>query len=202
MSDWTGLMTKLQAVNICLGGIGTTSVDDVDAGGLDAQMASDLIDETTAYVQGEGWTWNSETITLTPDADGFLNLPANIIEADTSALSNTVDAVQRGLRLYDKDNNTFVFKAGSYSVDVTLNLTWDELPQTVRVFIAATAAMLMQQRTLGNDNLDKDLQARAKDAWVKIIRADMRDGDYNMLRDNFSSLSVVQRGFFSRGAYL
>lgn len=203
MSDWTGLMTKLQAVNICLGGIGSSSVESVDAGGLDAQMASDLIDETSAYVQSEGWTWNTEIFKLSPDSSGFVFLPANTTNADMVGLSADINAVQRGQKLYDKDHNTFVFTQGAtYYVEVQQCLVWDDLPQIVRIFIAASAAMVLQQRTLGNDVIDKDLQSKAKDAWNKIVRADLRDGDYNMLRDNWSSLSVVQRGYFSRGNYL
>lgn len=203
MTDWTSQMTKLQAINICLNSVGTSSVEDVDAGGLDAQMASDLLDETCYYVQAEGWAWNRETFRMSPDADGFINLPANVSNVEVATLSNDLDVAQRGLKLYDRANNTYVFKQGmTVYLDTIINLAWDDLPTPMRIFITATAAMTLQERILGNDVLDKDLAKRAQDAWVKLVRADNRDTKPNMLHDNFSSASVSNRGFFNRGAYL
>lgn len=202
MNGWTGLMTKLQAVNICLNSVGASSVEDVDAGGPDAQMAADLIEETSAYIQSEGWTWNREVFKLVPDKDKHIYLPANTINVDSVGVSKNIDVIQRGQRLYNKAENSYEFPQTEIYVECIMALPWTDLPQAVRIFIAASSALVFQQRILSSESLDKFLEQKAKDAWIKIVRADMRDADYNMLKDNWSTASVVERAQFNRGAYL
>ena len=201
MTEWTGPITKLQALNVCLSSMGEPEVATVDAGGLDAQMADRLLDETSATVQAKGWSWNREVHKLSPDINGFIYLPANVITADTTAYHASIDAVQRGLRLFNKKDNTYVF-ATFLTVDMLVLLPWDDLNFNMRLFVTASAAMILQQRLLGSAEVDKALKARTADAWNELMRDETRTGDYNMLRDSWTNASVLNRGMFSRGSSL
>lgn len=193
-------MTKLEAVNICLSSIGEPSVNDLDTAGVDAQLASDIVDETARSMLLRGWYWNEEVHTLSPDVSGNLTLPANTAKVDTLSIAD-LDIVQRGLRLYNKGDNTYTFTA-PLEVKLTVLLPFDELPLAARDYIAARAAMTFQQRILGADKLDSDLTTRAKEAWVEIIRDDNEVADPNMLEDNWSTAAIVRsRGWFRRGAW-
>lgn len=68
--------TKLEAVNVCLTNIGEAPVTSLESGLLvDAQIASDIVDEISREVQSIGWNFNTEVFKLTPDTDGFINPP-------------------------------------------------------------------------------------------------------------------------------
>lgn len=201
MSDWTQPMSRLQAVNVCLSAMGESKVESVDAGGLDAQLANELIDETSANLQGKDWYWNREFHQLSPDTNGFIWLPNNIIWADTYGPSANVDVVPRGLQLFNVTDSTYVFTDPLY-VELRVHLEWDLLPFSARRFIAASAAMALQQRVLSSDSIDKMLAKHASDAWVDLVRTESKIADANMLKDNWSSAGVVNRGMFRRGLYL
>ena len=94
-------MTKLEAVNVCLSSIGEPPVNDIDTAGIDAQLASDIVDEISRTVQLKGWHWNRETHTLSPNNLGELVLPTNTAKVDSTGVENAFDVVRRGGRLFD-----------------------------------------------------------------------------------------------------
>jgi hypothetical protein len=59
--------------------------------------------------QLRGWHWNREVHSLSPDINGNINLPNNVAKVDTTGIDYPVDVVQRGLRLFNIDDNTYVF---------------------------------------------------------------------------------------------
>lgn len=202
MAFYNTPLTKLDAVNIALNSIGESSIASLTDCPPDAQMAADLVDEQARSVQNIGWHWNRETITLTPDNSGFLNLPANISRVRSINGSRTSDVVQRGSKLYDRLNNTFVFTSGTQmEVEVYYLLPFEDLVPQAKDVIAYRAAMVFQQRVHAGSEVDKFLKESAQQAWHSLLRAEHAVGRPNMLRDNWSSASVVNRGQFSRGAY-
>jgi hypothetical protein len=196
-------MSKLDAVNICLNSIGESSIQSlVSDVPPDAQLAADLVDETSRSFLNIGWHWNREIIKLTPDVDGYLQLPANISRVRSINGSISADVVQRGTKLYDKSNNTFVFTAGTImEVEVYLLLPFDDLVQQAREYIAYRSAMVFQQRIHASDTEDKMLKERVQSSWIQLVRAENQVGRPNMLRDNWAAASILNRGSFSRGLY-
>ncbi|MCW2286636.1 hypothetical protein M2320_004446 [Rhodoblastus acidophilus] len=176
-------------------------MNDIESGGVDAQIAMDILNETTRRVMDKGWHWNRELHTLSPDSNGFINLPANTSRVDTTGYDKNVDVVQRGLRLFDRTNNTYVFN-NPIQIEIYVLLEWDELPNTARLFIAYSSAATFQKRMLSSDTLDKMLEKNMTDAWIELVRAEMEVADYNMVRDNWSVLGAMQRAGFNRGNYL
>lgn len=196
-------INKLDAVNICLNSIGESSISSLD--GVippDAQIASDLVDEQSRQLQNIGFHWCRETRTLTPDANGYLVLPSNTSRVRSINGSKTADIVQRGIKLYDRINNTFVFDAGTQmEVEIYIILPFDDLVQQAKECVAYRAAMIFQQRIMFSSESDKFLRDNAATAWRQLLRAENAVGRPNMLRDNWSSASVLNRGMFSRGMY-
>lgn len=195
-------ITKLDAVNICLNSIGESSIASLDGCPPDAQIAADLVDEVARSLQNKGWHWNRQSIVLTPDADGYLNLPNNTSRVRTMGPSLQYDLVQRGMKLWDKANNTFVFDpATQITVELYILLPFDDLVQQAKEFVAYRAAMVFQQRIHASDTEDKFLKENAMEAWRQLKRAETSVGRPNMLRDNWSTASALTRGQFNRGAY-
>lgn len=193
-------MTKLQAINICLSAMGEPVINSLDDAAVDAQMASDIVDETTSSVQSEGWDWNTEKHTLSPTVDGFILLPDNTIRVDTIEADAGTDVIQRGLKLFNRDTSSFIFTK-PLRLSLTVILSFDDLPFTAKQFIAIRAARVFQQRSLGSDTLYKFDQADEQRAWAVLMQEEAETMDANILRDNWSTSSIVNRWHFARGAY-
>lgn len=191
--------TKLEAVNVCLNNIGEAPVTSLDSGLLvDAQIASDIVDEISREVQSYGWNFNTEVFTLTPDIDGFINLPAATLKVDSVQANAAEDLIMRGSRLYDKDNNTFVFTE-SKTVEVVLFLDFDEMPETIRRFIALRSARVFQERQLGVDALSAQNREDERRAWAMLMSEEADSSDYNVLTDSNVVLRSVARQVFRGG---
>ena len=193
-------MTKLEAVNICLSSMGEPTVNTLDGAAVDAQMASDLIDETSRTVQSMGWHWNREKHTLSPDAQSQISLPANTLRVDTVDLDQEIDVVQRGLKLFDVENSTYAFDS-ELVVEIYVQLPFEDLPQAAKQFITMRAARLLQQRLLGSETLYKFHAQDEQRAWVVLMQEETETADGNMLYDSWSTRKIVTRGYFSRGGF-
>lgn len=193
-------MSKLDAVNICLSSMGEPSINSLDGVAVDAQMASDLIDETSMTVQSIGFHWNREVHTISPNVSGNILIPANTARVDTVDGSKSTDVIQRGLRLYDIPNNSYVF-TDALTVELYVILPFDELPLAAKQYITIRAARILQQRLLGNETLYKFNAQDEKSAYAVLIQDDMESADYNMLTDSWSVASILNRGYFARGNY-
>jgi hypothetical protein len=193
-------MSKLDAVNICLSSMGEPTINSLDGVAVDAQMASDLIEETSMTVQSIGFHWNREKHTISPNISGNLLLPANTAKVDTVDGSKSTDVVQRGLRLYNVDENTYTFTS-PLTVELYVILPFDELPLAAKQYITIRSARILQQRLLGNETLYKFNAQDEKSAYAVLIQDDMENADYNMLTDSWSVASILSRGYFARGNY-
>jgi hypothetical protein len=193
-------LTKLDAVNICLSTMGEPTVNTLDGAAVDAQMASDLVDETSRSVQGIGWHWNREKHTLSPNVNSEIILPANTLRVDTVDYDRTTDVVQRGGKLFDVENSTYTFDK-ELKVEVYVQLSFEELPFAAKQFITMRAARLLQQRLLGSDTLYKFSAQDEQRAWTVLMQEETEVADGNMLYDSWDTRKIVSRGYFSRGGF-
>lgn len=193
-------LTLLDAVNICLSAMGEPAINSLDDAATDAQIAIGIVNETSQSVQSVGWHWNTEKRTIAPDVNGHILLPKNTIQVDTIDEDVAVDVVQRGLRLFDKGTSDFKFTK-PLKLQLVVILDYDDLPFVARQYVAIRAARIFQQRLLGSDTLYKFDKADEQAAWVGIVEDEAKTMNANVLRDNWSAASIVQRGFFSRGAF-
>jgi len=193
-------LTKLEAVNICLSSMGEPTVNSLDGAAVDAQMASDLVDETLRSVQGFGWHWNRERHVLSPNFVGEIILPANTLRVDTIEDSRSVDVVQRGGKLFDKTKSSFIFDS-PLTLEIYVQLAFDQIPFAAKQFVTIRAARTLQQRLLGSEMLTKFHEADEQRAWVSLQQEEAETYDGNMLHDSWSTQRIVSRGSFARGAF-
>lgn len=174
--------TELEAVNILLGTVleapvntllGTTSAD--------AQRAIAVLSEVSREIQQDGYNFNSEKgYTLAPDAfTGEIPLPLNCLNVDSVQQDAGIDVVARGKRLYDRVKHTYRFDR-SITVDMTVLLPFDELPEAVRRYITIRAARVFQKRTLGDGSLDAFTAQDEALAWRSFRRVVGRNSDHNI----------------------
>jgi hypothetical protein len=189
------LISKLGAVNTMLNTMGEPSVNSLASAALDAQIAVNVLDEVSVAVQGSGWHWNTEFHTLMPNNNGEIIIPANTARVDTIGNSKWVDVIARGLRLYDRQKNTYTFTA-PLELEIVVVLNWDELPLAAKRYITMRAARIFQQRQQDPNNPAQPASIEEQRALFELKDAELKTQDSNMLRDSASVVAILARGNF------
>ena len=161
--------TELEAVNECLENIGQKPVSTIAGSlGVDTQIALNFVRKVNRELQSKRWYWNTEKdYPLTPNGDGDILLPANTLAVRPSGNYKYRSIVQRGSRLYDRDNQTYQFSE-TITVELVLGLPFEELPETARRYVGLRAARFFQDRI--EDNIS---QSDAQDELMAM--ADLLD---------------------------
>ena len=179
--------TELDAVNTMLEAIQTAPISAfTDPVPAEIVSARNLLEKVSVKVQTKGWHFNTEhKYLLTPDSiDNFITLAPNIVRVDLNDIA-THDVVQRGTRLYDRLNRTFVFPAGvDLEAEVTILLGWSELPEVARAYITLRAARNYQQAIVGNLELDGFTQKNEFDAWTDLLEFEGDTRDHNIFNSS------------------
>lgn len=190
-------MTKLDAVNICLSAMGEPKINSLDGSAIDAQIASDLIDETSRSVQSRGWHWNRDKYILSPNVNGEIAVPSNYARIDTIDGDKATDIVVRGTKLFNRATNSFTFDK-PLTLEVYVFLEFDDLPYSAKQYVTMRSARLFQQRVLGSPTLSEYSQEEERQAFLTLLQDDLEVGDYNMLYDSPDTLAIVDRANFAR----
>lgn len=159
--------TALDAVNIMLSVIGEAPVNSLQ-GALpsDVAVALNLLQETNKEVQLEGWHCNSEpNYPLEPSADGCIHLSPSVFRI-TLEDPDSRDVVQRGTRLYDRINHTFIFTE-AITATVHRLLAYEEMPESFRWLITIRAARKFQDRVVGSP--EQHTFTREDEAAARIL---------------------------------
>lgn len=148
--------------------VGEAPVNSLDNGFLEAVVAQTILNEVDREVQSKGWNYNTEYNKLFPNTlSGEISLPSNVMRADASITNPFKDMVQRGLRMYDRTNNTYLINEDVY-LDVVVQLTWDEVPEPVKRYIIARAARKHQDRMVGSDTLHQFITIDEQAAYLDL----------------------------------
>lgn len=169
-------MTKLDALNIMMNAIGSTPITNTDSPqNADAIIAKATLDLTVKEIQAEKWWFNTEPgFTLTPNAENKINIPAGIIHIDfTGRHGEHRNLAIRGEYLYDIDNHTFKFD-GPVTANVRLCLTFEEIPETAKLYATARAARRFQDQVLCDTNAHSWTELDEATARAKLTAEDIR----------------------------
>ena len=184
--------TELEAINIMMAAIGEAPINTL-TGTLpaDVVMAQSTLTEINKQVQSEGWSFNTEIdVTLTRDSSNNINLSSDVLRVDANIHQHpTIDPIQRGLKLYDRQNNTFVFEEDLICTVVYLR-TFAEIPEQARYYITIRAARLFVDRLVGDDGLRTYTQQDETRARVILTETDYANADHNLLRGDPSLTSI------------
>ena len=158
------MLTKLDVVNSCLGSIGENPVTNAESNHPSVIAVRAVFDRVTKALQSKGWWYNSEeALILSQDIDGYIILPSNTLKADPT--DTTEKYIQRGTRMYDPENHTFVI-GRELTVDLMVQLDIEDCPHSV-------ADWIMKQCTYEfyrNDDGDRDkAQSLMSDAYLAEI---------------------------------
>ena len=184
--------TELEAINIMLAAIGEAPINSLT--GLlpvDAVTAQSTLTEFNKEVQSEGWSFNTETdVTLTRDGSNQISLPSNVLRVDANIHQHpTIDPIQRGLKLYDRQNNKYEFDEDLICTVVYFR-DFDEIPEQARRYINIKAARVFVDRLVGDQGLRTYTQEDETRARVILTETDYANADHNLLRGDPSLTSI------------
>ena len=184
--------TELEAINTMLSTIGESPVNAVeDTGNVDVVIARQILQSVSREVQARGWHFNTEiNYTITPDSDGYLVLPKTVLKVDTVYPDSSKDVVVRGSRLYDREKHTYVF-TDAVKVDMTILLTFDELPEVARNYVTIRASRIFQERVVGSDTLHAFNSQDEARAMVSLMEYEADTADLNVLSGNYSVYRIL-----------
>ena len=175
--------TELECINIMLAAIGEAPINTLTGTlPVDAVTAQKTLAEINKDVQNEGWSFNQEfNVVLTRDGSNQIALGADILKVDANVFDHpTIDVIQRGLKMYDRKNNTYVF-----DTDLTCNVTYfrnfDEIPESARRYINIRAARVFVDRLVGDDGLRTYTAQDEARARANLMENDMDNADHNVL---------------------
>ena len=184
--------TELEAINTMLSTIGESPVNAVeDTGNVDVVIARQILQSVSREVQARGWHFNTEkNYTITPDSAGYLVLPNTVLKVDTVYPDSSKDVVVRGSRLYDREKHAYVF-TDAVKVDMTILLTFDELPEVARNYVTIRASRIFQERVVGSDTLHAFNSQDEARAMVSLMEYEADTADLNILSGNYSVYRIL-----------
>ena len=184
--------TELECINIMLAAIGEAPINSlVGTLPVDARIAQSTLTEVNKSVQSEGWSFNTETdVTLTRDGSNHVNLPTNVLRVDANIHQHpTIDPIQRGLKLYDRQNNKYEFDEDLICTVVYFR-DFNEIPEPARYYMNIKAARIFVDRLVSDQGLRTYTQEDEVRARSILMETDLANGDHNMLRGDPSLTNV------------
>ena len=175
--------TELECINIMLAAIGEAPVNSLTGTvPVDVRMAQSTLTEVNKQVQSEGWSFNTELdVTLTRDANNNVVLGTDVLRVDAQTHDHpSIDPIQRGLKLYDRKNNTFIFDE-DLKCTVVYFRSFDELPEQARSYMTIKAARVFVDRLISDQSLRTYTQEDEIRARSVLMETDLSNADHNML---------------------
>jgi hypothetical protein len=184
--------TELECINIMLAAIGEAPINSLTGTlPVDARIAQSTLSEVNKSVQSEGWSFNTEIdVKLTRDNTGQVHLSTNILRVDANIHQHpTIDPIQRGLKLYDRQNNKYEFDEDLICTVVYFR-DFDEIPEPARHYINIQAARKFVDRLVSDQALRTYTQQDEQRARAILMETDLANGDHNLLRGDPSLTSI------------
>ena len=184
--------TELEAVNIMLAAIGESPVNTLTGTlPVDVKLAQTTLEEVNKEVQTEGWSFNTEiNVELTKDGSNHIALASNVLIVDPNIHDHPdVDAIQIGLKLYDRKEHTYEFD-DDLKCTVVYFRTFDEIPEPAKRYINIKAARIFVDRLVGDEGLRSYTQQDEIRARAILMETDFSNADHNILRGDPSLTNV------------
>lgn len=184
-------MTEREAVNEILLAINELPLEDED-------LVSDLPTATICLqelvrakrkILAQGWFFNSTTINLYPNTEGYIIVPVSYLSVDGSADNASITV--RDWKLFDKANLTFVFDE-AVECDIIEDIVFDDIPFTIADYIVQFASLQTYIKIIGSSGDINVRQQVLGSAKLEALREDARNIGGNLL-DSTHVTTLVTR---------
>ena len=184
--------TKLEAVNTMLSAIGEAPVTALNLGLVEADIAETILESVSKEVQSQGYSFNRQlSVVFNPDSNNNIILPADILRADSTQKTGNLDLVQRGLKMFDRVNNTYTI-TGTVYLDIVTQLDFLALPEVVKRYITIRAGRIFLDRVVGSATLHGFSEKDEARALSEIRDMEGEGQDFNIF-NSFDTFSIINR---------
>ena len=175
-----------------LSAIGEAPVNSLSSGLVEAEIAETILNTTNREVQSHGWHFNTEyKKAYAQDTDGYIIIGSDVLRADATLEQDGKDLVQRGTKMYDRKNHTFVIGA-STNLDVVVELNFEDLPEVAKRYITLKSTRVFQDRVVGSNTLHDFQREDEERAYFELKQFDKATDDANIF-DNYDVFSIIDR---------
>lgn len=171
------MTTELEILNAMLAVNGETGVQSVSSSDPSAIQARAALKIVNRKIQKVGRWYNREDMTLTQNSSGEIVLPSNTLSVDP--VSRRSPYIQRGTRLYDRKNNTFIINE---SVDcvIVLQLPVEELPEAVSMYLLDRAVLDYYVDEDGDAQKVQKLEQRLNSSFAEYQKQNLSNEDVSI----------------------
>lgn len=170
-------MNELDAINMLLRLIGSSPINNVATPHPDAGNARATLNRIRKQCQRRGWWFNIDYgVVYQPQSDGKIVIADEI----STFVAEDKGVVQRGKFLYNKYNNTYIFKSNVVAQRIVREVEWDEMPSCVQEYCAYLAGAQFVRDELEDNQKQRSLEESAGIAMIDIKKQDLEEGRYNV----------------------
>ena len=196
--------TELECINIMLDAIGEAPVNSLTGTlPVDVRKAQSTLTEVNKEVQSEGWSFNTVfNVLFTRDGSNNISFGIDVLRIDANVSDHpSIDPIQRGLKLYDRKKDTFIFDE-DIKCTVVYFRNFDEIPEQARRYINIKAARIFVDRLVGDQALRAYTEQDETRARAILMETDLCNADHNILIgdpaltdaiNTFSPIDVLNR---------
>lgn len=188
-------LDELAAVNIMLEVIGESPISSFsDETVDDIATARNILKQTLHEILEQGWHVNTdEKFVLAPDINDEITLPLNVarIDIDPSYQYDYPDVVQRGSRLYNRDDHTYTF-TDPLKVTIIWYLGFDEVDPAMKRYATIRAARKFQQGILGSQELAGFTERDELEAKARLLENESDVADLNFINE-YTAARMLRR---------
>ena len=182
----TNAAQELPAVNEILAAVGQAPVTTLYQTIPDVAIAYDALLNVSREVQAEGWIFNTEEFyELTPDSNGEILIPNNVLQIDLHAeKDDQYEAIRRNGKLYEKINHTYDWTTltnwSTVACDIVWYFDWVDLPRPIQDYIVAKTAAIVSSRIVGDPQQYQILQQKELQSRANALEYECNQGDYTI----------------------
>lgn len=184
------MMTELDVINNALSTMGETPLNDADEVHPMVAQIKRFMKEENEQLQQQGWWFNTEYVTLVPDAlSNFIYVPQDTISAVPVHRYWRERYVQRGRRLYDANRNTYLIFQ-NVEVKLTRFIPFEDLPVFAKRVVSTLTSRRFQQAYDADGQRDQQLLVDVQYALQKLEQEDVRMRKPNLIKKHSTARSL------------
>lgn len=189
-------LSRLDAINACLRGIGRAPVATEDDPDLDAAIAGAVVDDITSDLQSQHWYFNKEyNWRLTPNTLGEVQTPNTALSVVPTQENRSQPFSIRNNKLYDMYNHTFNMTDrvcnGVVVVTFLMDLPYEDIPPIARVAVKEAARKKFAQDIEPDQTRWQFQTSDADKAMLLLQKENARQKKNNYFQNNAQAAATI-----------
>lgn len=186
------MTTTLDVVNECLGTMGEVPLNTLTEPHEFKASALRILSRVDSTVQGKGWWYNREQLTLVPDPVNFwITLPGDVLKVESGVrslydLNYTVAKpylIARGRRIYNTITGSYV-QTETFTALVARQVPFDDLPPVMQDYIASWAVLRFQSLYDSDSRKRVELSEDVERNRREAVSENVRQSRVNLINTN------------------